>query len=51
MTDDYDVLVETVAILSDPELLALIKVGLVEVEASETVSLEETARALQRPGK
>ena len=39
--DDYDSLIETLDVLSDPELVRDIQRGLAEAEAGETVSHEQ----------
>ena len=49
--DDFDALLETVAILGDSALLASIREGLAEAEAGETVSAADVAAAMKRAGR
>lgn len=49
--DDYDSLIETVAVLSDSEVLTAIRTGLAEAESGETVSAEEVAAAMIEAGR
>jgi len=44
--DEYESLIETLEILSDPELMEDIRIGLEEEKAGKTVSLEEVLRDL-----
>ncbi len=44
--DEYEALEETAEILSDPDALAALEVGLAELERGETVSLEDLRREL-----
>ena len=46
--DDFDALLETVAILGDSALVASIRDGLAEREAGETVSADDVAAAAMR---
>lgn len=44
--DEYEGLEETAEILSDPEALAALEVGLAELSREDTVSLEDLRREL-----
>ena len=44
--DEYEALEETAEILSDPDALAAIEVGLAELERDETVTLDELRHQL-----
>lgn len=44
--DDYDSLLETLDILSDPDEVAAIRVGLAELEANEVFTADEVRAAL-----
>jgi len=45
--DEYESLIETLEILSDPELMEAIRIGLEEAKAGKTISLEEVLGELQ----
>jgi len=49
--DDFDALLETVAILGDVKLVAEISAGLGELDRSETESAEDVARAMGQAGR
>jgi antitoxin YefM len=49
--DDYDSLLETVAILSDSQALDAIRTGLADLAAGETVSVDEVRAAMVRAGR
>ncbi|MFT4216164.1 MAG: type II toxin-antitoxin system Phd/YefM family antitoxin [Micropruina sp.] len=49
--DDYDALVETLDILSDPAEVAAIRQGLVELEAGEVSSADEVRVAMRALGR
>jgi prevent-host-death family protein len=49
--DDFDALMETVAILSDEKLVAEIGSGLAEWERGETESAEDVAEAMGQAGR
>lgn len=49
--DDYDALLETLAILSDSESLGAIRTGLVELKGGETYSVEEVREAMVQSGR
>ena len=49
--DDYDSLLETVAILSDPTTMATIAAGLAELTADETVSSDEVRETMVQAGR
>ena len=49
--DDYDALMETVAILSDSEAIASIGVGIRELQAGETVPESEVRAAMVKAGR
>ena len=44
--DEYESLVETLEILSDPDLMEAIRIGLEQEKDGKTVSLEEVLRGL-----
>jgi PHD/YefM family antitoxin component YafN of YafNO toxin-antitoxin module len=47
-TDKYELPEETAEILSDPDALAAIEVGLAEIERGETITLDELRSELDR---
>lgn len=49
--DDYDALMETVAILTDQEAVRTIQAGVAESMAGETESAEEVRQAMVRAGR
>lgn len=49
--DDYDALLETLAILSDDESLADVRTGLAEFEAGDTFSADEVRAAMVASGR
>lgn len=49
--DDYDGLVETVAILSDSEAVAAIRAGVKELESGQTETAEDVRAAMVRAGR
>lgn len=49
--DDFDALLETVAILGDVKLVAEISAGLGELDRSETESAEDVATAMGQAGR
>jgi len=49
--DDYDGLVETLEIMSDSELLADIRQGLIDIKAGNTFSSEEVRAAMRAAGR
>jgi antitoxin YefM len=49
--DDYDALLETVAILSDAEAVASIAAGMEELAASDTVSSDDVRAAMVKSGR
>jgi len=49
--DDFDALIETVAILGDAKLVAELGVGLGELERGETESANDVADAMNRAGR
>jgi prevent-host-death family protein len=49
--DDYDALLETVAILSDSNLVAAITEGLAELDAGETVGAADVAASMTSAGR
>ena len=49
--DDYDSLMETVAILSDAQALDAIRTGLADLAAGETVSMDEVRAEMVRAGR
>ena len=49
--DDYDALLETLAILSDSESLGAIRTGIDELKGGETYSVEEVRAAMIRSGR
>ena len=49
--DDYDALLETVAILSDSSLVAAITEGLAELDAGETVAAADVAASMTGAGR
>ncbi|MBB5842407.1 prevent-host-death family protein [Conyzicola lurida] len=49
--DDYDALMETLAILGDSALVATIGAGLAELDAGETVGIVEVENAMRRAGR
>jgi len=49
--DDYDALIETLAVLSDSETVAELRVGLGELAAGETSSAAEVRAAMVRAGR
>lgn len=49
--DEYDSLQETIAVLSDPELVQDIFTGLAQIEAGDTVSAEEAAEMMRVAGR
>lgn len=49
--DDFDALLETVAILGDAELVASIREGVSDLDAGLTVSADEVAAAMRAAGR
>lgn len=49
--DDYDALVETLAILGDSESLSALRVGIQELKADDTFSLDEVRAAMVEAGR
>jgi len=49
--DDFDALLETLAILGDPALVASIHEGLGERDSGQTVSADEVAAAMRAAGR
>lgn len=49
--DDYDALLETVAILGDSELVASLGTGLAELDSSHTLGADEVAAAMKDAGR
>ena len=49
--DDYDALLETLAILSDSESLVAIRTGLAELKGGDTYGVEEVRNAMVRSGR
>ena len=49
--DDFDALLETVAILADSDLVASIRDGLGELDAGLTVSADEVAASMRAAGR
>ena len=49
--DDYDSLVETVDVLSDPAEVAALTAALAELEADEVSSVDEVRDAMSRRGR
>lgn len=49
--DDFDALLETVAILADSDLVASIREGLGELDAGLTVSADEVAASMRAAGR
>jgi prevent-host-death family protein len=51
--DEYEALEETAEVLSDPDALAAIEAGLVEINRGETVELDDLRRELaeRRPAR
>jgi prevent-host-death family protein len=49
--DDFDSLVETLEILSDPEAMAGVAAGLADIAAGRTKSVEEVAARLRAAGR
>ncbi len=49
--DDYDALLETLAILSDSESLTAVRVGLAELAAGDTFSAEDVRAAMVASGR
>ena len=49
--DDYDALVETVAVLGDNELLAAIREGLADIEDGRTSSIDEVRAEMAERGR
>ena len=49
--DDYDALLETVALLGDSEAMAAVASGLQELQAGEAVSTDEVRKAMVRAGR
>lgn len=49
--DDYDALLETLAILSDSEALEAVRVGIRELQADDTFSLDEVRAAMVEVGR
>jgi len=49
--DDYDALLETLAILGDAETLALVRQGLHEVSQGDTVTADDIREALATGGR
>lgn len=49
--DDYDALVETIAILSDDVLIADVRAGLADIAAGRTSTSEEVRAAMREAGR
>lgn len=49
--DDFDALLETLAILGDPVLVASLREGLSELDEGLTVSAQEVAAAMRAAGR
>ena len=49
--DDFDALLETLAILGDPTLIASIREGLSELDGGQTVSADDVAAAMRAAGR
>lgn len=49
--DDYDALLETLAILSDDESLAAVRNGLAELQAGDTFSADDVRAAMVGSGR
>lgn len=49
--DDYDALLETLAILGDSETLAAVRVGLAELQSGDTFSAAEVRAAMVASGR
>lgn len=49
--DDYDSLVETVAVLGDSTLLEAIRQGLADISAGHTESVDEVRQAMRSAGR
>lgn len=49
--DDYDSLLETLAVLSDSQTMEAVSVGLAELKAGETASVDEVREALVKAGR
>jgi prevent-host-death family protein len=49
--DDYDALVETLAIVTDSDALAAIRTGLAESKAGDTFSLNDVRAAMVESGR
>jgi prevent-host-death family protein len=49
--DDYDSLLETVAILSDAQAVAAVHKGLQELNAGDTLSIDEVRETMMRAGR
>ena len=49
--DDFDALLETLAILADSDLVASIREGLGELDAGLTVSADEVAASMRAAGR
>lgn len=49
--EDFDALVETVAILGDSRLVTDIAAGLLELDAGQTVTADDVAAALREVGR
>jgi antitoxin YefM len=49
--DDYDSLLETVAILSDAQAVSAVHKGLQELNAGDTLSIDEVRETMMRAGR
>jgi antitoxin YefM len=49
--DDYDALVETLAILGDSESLEAVRLGIQELQAGDTFSLDDVRAAMVEAGR
>ncbi len=49
--DDFDALLETLAILGDPRLMEDIREGLSDIDAGQTLSADEVAAAVRAAGR
>jgi antitoxin YefM len=49
--DDYDALHETIAVLSDPDLLRAHGIGLRELEEGNTLGAEELSTLMEKSGR
>ncbi len=49
--DDYDAMIETLAILADTEMVAELRAGLDELAQGDTSSVEEVRSAMRQTGR